>query len=145
VTKLARCCLFALVGFFSNTAAQADFVIKPNPAEGKTPAPVQSVVDPRVIADDPHVDRADEMSSVVPKKVSSRPKLVAGFGDQVPLSFACRQIVPKVYKVNYGPGVDSTALVDWKGGQTWPMVLGRAIRPLGLHIVWSGMNFEIRR
>ena len=145
MSKLARYCLFALVGFFSNTAAHADFLIKPDPVAGKSPTSAQSAVGPGVVADDPHVDPADKTPAVPPKKVPSRPNLVAGFGDQVPLSFACRQIVPKIYKVGYGPGVDSNALVDWEGGQTWPTVLGRAIKPLGLHIAWSGMNFEIRR
>ena len=144
MTKLARYCLFALVGF-SNTGAHADFLIKPIPAAGKSQTPAQSLVAPGVVADAPHVDPADKAPAIVPKKVVSGPRLVVGFGDHVPLSFACRQIVPKIYKVGYGPSVDSNALVDWKGGQTWPTVLGRAIKPLGLHIAWSGMKFEIRR
>ena len=144
MTRTVLCCLFALA-VLSNTAAQADFVIKTGQPAGKRQISQQSSLAPGVIADDPHVDAEDKDRSVARKQVAARPRLVVGFGDEVPLSFACRQIVPKIYKVRFGPGVDSNALVDWKGGQTWPMVLGRAIKPLGLHVVWSGMNFEIRR
>jgi hypothetical protein len=58
-----------------------------------------------------------------------------GFGDQVPLAFAIRQIVPSTIKVQFGKSVDQTALVDWKGGQQWNVVLWSAIHPLGLHLV----------
>ena len=144
MTKVARCCLLALAGF-SSTAAHADFLIKPDPAAGQRQVSGQSQVAAGVVADEPHVDLADESPAMAANKAVQRPRLVAGFGDQVPLSFACRQIVPKIYKVGYGPGVSSGTLVDWKGGQTWRQVLGRAIKPLGLHIVWVEMKLEIRR
>ena len=144
MTRFPRYCIFALAAF-SNTAAYADFVVKSDPSTGRAPAASQSAVATAVVPDALHVDPADKTPGITPRKVIARPRLIAGFGDQVPLSFACRQIVPKIYKVGYGPGVDSSALVDWKGGQTWPLVLGRAIKPLGLHIAWVGMNPEIRR
>jgi hypothetical protein len=55
-----------------------------------------------------------------------------GFGFQVPLDFAARQIAPSQVTIHYAPGVDSSALVDWKGGRLWILVLGDAVRPLGL-------------
>jgi hypothetical protein len=46
-------------------------------------------------------------------------------------------------KVIYGPGADPAMLVTWRGGDTWPHVLGQAIKPLGLHIVARGLHVEI--
>ena len=44
----------------------------------------------------------------------------------------------------YGPGASPDALVDWKGGDVWPLVLGRAIQPLGLHMVAGGTKLTIK-
>ena len=96
-----------------------------------------------VVADQPHVDPGDGHAA---GQVASakRPRLVLGFGDQVPLSFACRQIIPRGVRVLYGPGASPDALVDWKGGDVWPLVLGRAIHPLGLHMVAVGTKLTIK-
>jgi hypothetical protein len=71
-------------------------------------------------------------------------RIVMGFGDQVPLSFACRQIVPANIRVSYGAGADPGMLVSWTGGDTWPRVLGSAIKPLGLRMISSGAQIEIK-
>ncbi|MBN9563409.1 MAG: hypothetical protein J0H14_22190 [Alphaproteobacteria bacterium] len=63
----------------------------------------------------------------------------------MPLAFACRQIVPNAVKITYGPGADRAALVNWKGGDTWNHVLRDAVQPLGLHLVMTTMEVEIRR
>ena len=59
---------------------------------------------------------------------------MAGFGDQVPLSFAVRQIVPARFQVAFGEAVNSNAPVDWKGGKPWRPTLSDAVRPLGLTV-----------
>lgn len=46
-----------------------------------------------------------------------------GYGNDVPLSFAARQIVPTRVSVGFGPGVDPTRAVTWHGGRPWPQVL----------------------
>lgn len=61
--------------------------------------------------------------------------LARGFGHQVPLAFAVRQIVPATVKVHFALAVDQTTPVDWKGGRPWNAVLWSAIHPLGLHLV----------
>jgi hypothetical protein len=71
-------------------------------------------------------------------------KVAYGFGDQIPLDFAVKQIVPSAVKVTYGPGADPADLVDWKGGQTWDHVLVAAVKPLGLRVVMTGRAIEIR-
>ena len=80
-----------------------------------------------------------------PDPAATRFKMAYGFGDQIPLSFAVRQIVPPAVRVTYGPGADPDALVDWKGGQAWNRVLGEAVKPLGLRLVMTHMAVEIRK
>src|SRR3546814_5748064 len=41
--------------------------------------------------------------------------VVTGFGNEVPLSFAVRQIVPPGHEISYGAGVDVNAVVTWSG------------------------------
>jgi hypothetical protein len=68
-----------------------------------------------------------------------------GFGNQVPLGFACKQIVPPAVKVIYGPGANPGVLVTWKGGKTWNRVLHDAVAPLGLRLVMTHMVVEIKK
>ena len=80
-----------------------------------------------------------------PDPASTRFKPAYGFGNRIPLSFAVRQIVPAAVKVTYGPGADSNALVNWKGGQAWNRVLLDAVKPLGLRLVMTHMAVEIQK
>jgi len=66
-----------------------------------------------------------------------------GFGRQVPLAFAVRQIVPTGVKTTFGPGVDQAALVDWTGGGPWTDVLRTAVNPLSLHMTVRWMAISI--
>lgn len=121
------------------TAARADFIL----TNGSSPAPVvPGEVRPGlgVVADTPHVDPYDQRKPHTDASVQRRiapPSIVQGFGDQVPLAFACRQILPSSVSVTYGPGADPGMIVTWKGGDTWPHVLEAAIKPLGLHMLRS--------
>lgn len=64
----------------------------------------------------------------------SRFRVARGFGSHVPLAFAVRQIVPPGVRVTYGTDVDPSTLVDWRGGRPWNLVLGDAVKPLGLRL-----------
>jgi hypothetical protein len=97
------------------------------------------------VADAPRVDRGESGPPTRPRPAAIRPGPIEGFGDRVPLSFACRQIVPRNIEVGYGPGVDPGTPVSWKGGETWRLVLGRAIAPLGLRMVAAGMRLTIEQ
>lgn len=106
-------------------AARADFVIAglPPPQTPTTPPPAAAATLPATL----------------------RFWTAYGFGDQVPLSFAVKQIVPKAVKVSYGPGADPASLVDWRGGRPWNRVLLAAVKPLGLRLVTTYMAVEIRK
>jgi hypothetical protein len=68
---------------------------------------------------------------------------VSGFGDQVPLSFAVRQIVPANFQVAYADGVLQDAPVNWTGGEPWRATLADAVRPLGLIVTVNGPKVTI--
>ncbi len=144
MTRTASYCLFVWIAF-SSAAAHADFVVRNDQATGEPSGAPQPSVVAGVVADAPHLDPGDREAPTPARPVVARQHLVLGFGDQVPLSFACRQIVPRGVKVSYGPGVDPATPVTWKGGDTWRLVLARTIRPLGLHMVAAGMSLQIRQ
>ncbi len=121
-------------------AARADFVIKDPPAAALAPAPIAMA---------PIVDPGDRQPTL-PADHKNGPtaihwKMAYGFGNHVPLGFACRQIVPPAVKVTYGPGATPDMLVTWKGGTTWNHVLDDAVAPLGLRLVMAHMAVEIRK
>lgn len=47
------------------------------------------------------------------------PDIIEGFGRDVPLSIATRQMVPSSYVVQYGQNVDPNMSVTWSGGRLW--------------------------
>jgi hypothetical protein len=125
-----RIILTALTAATLSAAAHADFVITSTPPASDSPLASQVPLKTPAPANHPTPPRFE---------------MAYGFGDQIPLSFAARQIVPPTVKVTYGPGADPNALVDWKGGQTWNRVLLTAVKPLGLRLVFTHTAVEIRK
>jgi hypothetical protein len=75
--------------------------------------------------------------------VSASEPALSGFGDQVPLTFAVRQIVPPNFQVAYADTVKKDAPVNWKGGEPWRATLADAVRPLGLVVTVNGPKVTI--
>ena len=110
-------------------AAHAEFQVS-GPAVSPAPAPERS--------SDPLAPRAR------PGKRPAEPAVADGFGNQVPLAFAARQIVPSSVKISFGPAVDpETVLVDWKGGRPWPDVLRSTLRLVGLQVTFRSDTVRI--
>lgn len=88
---------------------------------------------------------AGDASPDEPPPPPPRPRysIARGFGNDVPLSFAAKQIVPPSFRVVYRTGVDPDARVTWTGGKPWNQALGAALRPLGLHMVLNGRTLTI--
>ncbi len=126
------CFILATLGVM--TSANAEFVMVPPPAAetGAIPAPPSTApIRPRPI---PH-----------PKIPLPAPDpALAGFGNEVPLSFAVRQIVPARFQVAFGEAVQRDAPVDWKGGKPWRPTLSDAVRPLGLTVIVVGATVTIQ-
>jgi hypothetical protein len=73
-----------------------------------------------------------------------RPPLpVAGFGHDVPLEFAVRQLVPASMRVEFGDTVDRQLRVSWQGGQPWEDVLRAVTMPIRLRVVTSSRTVRI--
>ena len=72
---------------------------------------------------------------VVPQRVG--PALASGFGHQVTLSFAVRQVVPKGIAVTFSGDLEpDTVMVDWRGGRPWPDVVRGLVRQSGLQVAF---------
>jgi hypothetical protein len=127
-----------LVGLSFAATARADFVVI-----GSAPAVPSSRPAPLVSAQPPDAAAATETAPARP--AAPHFFMAYGFGDNIPLAFAARQIVPKAVKVTYGPGADPGALVTWKGGAPWNRVLLAAVHRLGLRLVMTHMAVEIRK
>lgn len=129
------CIAVALIG--SAAAAgptRADFLfVPPDAAAGGAVQPA-----PEAVQDPPAAARRPVPTGALPA--------AQGFGQQVPLAFAVRQIVPARIKVTFGPGVDRDAAVDWTGGRPWDEALRAAVRPLGLRVAvgWGTVSI-VRR
>ena len=116
------------------TSANAEFVMVSQPA---------AEIDTRDPAPAPAANH--QLKSLSPTlRRPAHQSVVAGFGDQVPLSFAVRQIVPARFQVAFGETVDSDTPVDWKGGKPWRPTLSDAVRPLGLTVSVVGRTVKIQ-
>lgn len=60
---------------------------------------------------------------------------IAGFGRDVPLALAMRQVVPANYGFSFAEGVDPGQRISWTGGKPWNEALEAALRPHGLTVV----------
>jgi len=130
--------LLAAIAFVP--AARADFAIVGNPQSEAKPSPPAA-------AEAPEMSPSQDNGNATATRHPAPPRFATahGFGEQIPLSFAVKQIVPVFVKVTYGPGASPAALVDWKGGDAWNRVLLAAVKPLGLHLVMTGRAVEIRK
>jgi len=66
----------------------------------------------------------------------------AGFGKDIPIGAAARQIVPEGFKVEIADGVDAGAKATWNGGG-WRQSLAAAARSAGYAAVISGETVRI--
>ena len=80
-----------------------------------------------------------------PPSQAPRFRVAQGFGRQVSLGFAARQIVPPAVAVRFGSRVDPATPVDWTGGQPWNRVLAAAVQPLGLRVVTGATSVTVLR
>lgn len=133
-------CLVMLGSVAVEAPAWADFQLGPAPSlAGST---IQDGSRPIVLSPENPMQMPTQVRRVAP--VFGVP-VAQGFGNEVPLAFATRQIVPGRVRVTFGPGVDQAALVDWKGGRPWVETLQSAVRPLGLRVAVRGTFVSINR
>ena len=68
-----------------------------------------------------------------------------GFGRDLPLVMAIRQIVPSEFGFVFDDGIDLNSRVSWQGGRPWDMVLQDTLSPLGLSASVRGNVVSIAR
>ena len=97
-----------------------------------------------LLAPEPPASPSDHPSRQIYR--TAGPAIAKGFGTQVPLVFAARQIVPHGVRTAFGEGLDpETLLVDWQGGRPWQDVLRRMLRPVALQVTFRPGNIRIER
>ena len=80
-------------------------------------------------------DGLDDGGAAPPER--PRYRLATGFGHDVPLAFAIRQVIPPHVHVVFDQGVDRDVLVSWHGGRPWNEVIRTTVTTLGLHVTLS--------
>ncbi len=116
----------AMLGIVAASPAWADFRF-----QAATPYPTASPATPAPVPDG--------------TRPESPFKIAHGFGRDVPLDFAARQIVPRGVTVSFGKGVDPSSTISWKGEAPWNRVLAAAVRPLHLRIITGATTVLIAR
>jgi hypothetical protein len=120
--------LLGLVSLMICAPAEAEFLLVPSPD------PVS--IDAAAPALRPHKPQTHVL------RAPQDPPL-QGFGHQIPLTFAVRQIVPAHFQVAFADAVQKETPVDWKGGDSWRATLANAVRPLGLVVTVNGPKVTI--
>lgn len=64
--------------------------------------------------------------------MASQNDLAVGFGKDLPISTAMKQVVPDGYTYLIDDGITGGKTVSWNGGKPWPQVLNDMVQPLGL-------------
>lgn len=73
---------------------------------------------------------------VVPSPEASGSEVISGFGSDLPLAIALKQVVPERYPSSLEAGVSPDILVSWEGGHPWQQVLATMLssRSLGFRL-----------
>jgi hypothetical protein len=126
-TALIAATMIAVV----STSSRAEFLLQATPS-----APAMM---PRQL-----MPFAHRMALPVRRPPPPKP-LAEGFGRDVPLAFAVRQILPDGVEPQIAAGVDPDAKVNWTGGRPWDAVLAEAVRPLGVKLEATDKNAVLTR
>jgi hypothetical protein len=84
---------------------------------------VEEITVEEIIVEEPAVEVVT-YEQTLPKKSYA---LAYGFGKEMPLALALRQIVPASYAFSFDPKVNIGTRVSWQGGEAWNVVLKKAL------------------
>ncbi len=115
----------------SRPAASWAYGAGDDPVDGR-PENWNSDVTPRVSERHLEATRASAAAPSVTTTPQEPGAPVYGFGAELPLVTALRQIVPQDRHVAYRPGLPLGSTVSWQGGEGWRIVLHRTLSPLNL-------------
>ena len=112
-----------------DSQASEPAAVAPQPAE-------KAVVQPENVA-------KPSQSSIASSDLDMSP--VQGFGKDLPLAIALRQIAPAQYAYRFEQGVSAGQKVSWQGGKPWPHVLSDMLAESGLQVVIVGNVISVQR
>lgn len=115
---------------FSQGDLSADLPVpgmKSLPMKAAAPAPVMR-----------HVSSVPASAPTSVRAVADSGPVVEGFGKDIPLALALRDIVPSSYAYAFGSGDLAGLKVSWRGGKPWMQVLSDALAPLDLEAAMQG-------
>lgn len=69
--------------------------------------------------------------------------VVEGFGKEIPLAIALRDIAPSYFAYAFNPREIAGTKISWRGGKPWPEVLQAALAQQNLEAVVDGNNMTI--
>ncbi len=118
----------------------------PVPVGNVEKAPVPPPVEQPVVVAEPE-QKPVPVPVVAPvatevKQFSDFP-IVEGFGKDIPLAVALRDIVPTHYAYVFSPSYVAGTKISWRGGQPWPIVLQNALAQKDLDSVVSENQLKI--
>lgn len=118
------------------------------PAPSSAPLVATTVTAPVVRAQESAPAPMPSVMDTLPAPTLSAPaaeadKPVLGFANNVPLSVALRQVLPKDYAFSVAQDISLGTLVSWKGGAPWRHVLKDMLIPAGLTIKEQGQMINV--
>ncbi len=119
-------------------------VALPIPVEAVETKPVD--IQPVVIEEPKMVEKSKNEASVsqdplptpAPEIIEDKADIIEGFGKDIPLAIALRDIVPATYAYQFHPSEVAGLKISWRGGKPWTVVLKEALVPHGLETRISG-------
>ncbi len=124
---------------------QGTDTVMPEPAESvSVPAkgtPQGLNINPYPLEEADHTAPALTEAPAEPEEIAWKSgdfEVVEGFGSDMPLALALRQVVPAQYAFSFGRGVNPGYLVSWEGGKAWNLVLGDMLKPLNIKALIDG-------
>jgi len=114
------------------SAVQENMISSPPTMMESTPLAAPMMTDTDVV-----------ISAVSAPKQESAYADAIGFGSDIPLALAMRQIVPPEYAFSFDPAIDQGARVTWNGGKPWNEVLSDSVSSLGAGIEIQGQTVRV--
>lgn len=114
-------------------------ITKGTSPEGKYPAPVSPP--DKTVKEEPKEEII--WSTPIPAKAEFSP--LQGFGKDISLALALRQIVPAEYAFGFESGELAGIRISWQGGKPWPAVLSDSLSAVGLQASISGKAVLVSR
>lgn len=123
----------------ATSAKSMKLTINPFPknSDGFKPGAMQKTTSQNASVQTPH-------TPITAPATSKTFNVVNGFGADIPLALALRQIVPPAYAYSFGKNVNPGYRVSWEGGKPWNDIVNDMLVPLNLGAQITGKTVIIK-